>query len=613
MKYKKPLFLKAANYILYFILFSTTSIAQDYKSPPFIMKYDKVDFSVKGYYRFMGYNRNLSNLFGDSINPIVFRADDEFNSPTLNLEMVIKSKESGYIKTQLFLFEPISGQNEDRNFLMLNRKGVSIELGKKTKLGNFKLVAGGINFLRLSDFSLSSARQVRNSLFDRNAWTAVWPVNVQFNNYFDKSNYVRAADWGKRQVSGFNFKASDLPKLYDLEIFYGKTPFNISPVDNIMTFKIGKKQKLNYYSLGLLNSSGLDASINGFKFKNQIFYSTFKGNLNEWKINSELAVSSYSFQSSGLSESGFASEITIKPSPRIISFPLFFEGYYISPNFVNIHSSLINGSVQSFSSQTTSFNGEGIPDGARPFGGVMNPMHIKSNNRFGLNINSEFNIGNLKVNLGNGFSREIQNDTNLVSFFHKVNGLYLSRIERFQSSTGPQGNLTTFFRGYYENVLIDDSLNNEINKSFNVLLLNLKYRAKLFNRDFFIFYLGEFHSLQSFLSPIPVFSNNAILRNHFHEFDIYLNINKKLSIIGYYGMELINGNKFSGLGDILSENNEYLPRNGTGNVLGLGFDYNITPKSCFYFRFKNVHYNEKNFLNYNYQGYEITAELKIFF
>ena len=409
------------------------------------MKSKKVDFSVKGYYRFMGYNRNLSNLFGDSVNPVVFRADDEFNSPTLNLEMILKSKESGYIKTQLFLFEPFSGNVDDRNFLMLNRKGVSVELGKKTNFGSFKLVAGGINFLRFSDFSLSSARQVRNSLFDRNAWTAVWPVNVQFNNYFDKSNYVRAADWGKRQVSGFNFKATDLPKLFDIEIFYGKTPFNISPVDNITTFKIGKKQKLNYYSFGILNSGGIDASINGFEFKNQIFYSTFKGNLNEWKISSEFAVSDYSFQSNGLSESGFASEITIKPSPRLISFPLFIEGYYISPKFVNIHSSLINGSVQSFSSQTTSFNGEGIPDGARPFGGVMNPMHIKSNNRFGLNINSEFDIGNLKVNLGNGLSKEIQNDTNLVSFFHKVNGLYLSRIERFQSSTGPQGKSDNFF------------------------------------------------------------------------------------------------------------------------------------------------------------------------
>ena len=108
-------------------------------------------------------------------------------------------------------------------------------------------------------------------------------------------------------------------------------------------------------------------------------------------------------------------KITIKPSPRLISF-YFSKVITLAPNFVNIHSSFINGSVQSFSSQTSSFNGEGIPDGARPYGGVMTPMHIKSNNRFGININSEFNIGKLKVNLGNGFSREIQNDTNWFFF-----------------------------------------------------------------------------------------------------------------------------------------------------------------------------------------------------
>ena len=86
----------------------------------------------------------------------------------------------------------------------------------------------------------------------------------------------------------------------------------------------------------------------------------------------------------------------------------------------------------------------------------------------------------------------------MISFLSEC--LYLSRIERFQSSTGPQENLTTFFRGYYENVLIDDSLNSKINKSFNVLLLNLKYRTKIFNKDFFIFYLGDFILYNHFIS-----------------------------------------------------------------------------------------------------------------
>ena len=95
----------------------------------------------------------------------------------------------------------------------------------------------------------------------------------------------------------------------------------------------------------------------------------------------------------------------------------------------------------------------------------MTPMHIKSNNRYGINLNSEFNIGKFNINLGNGFSREIRNDTNLISFFHKVNGLYLSRVERFLSETGPNENLTTFFRGYYENVWIDTLGNSTINLS----------------------------------------------------------------------------------------------------------------------------------------------------
>ena len=143
--------------------------------------------------------------------------------------------------------------------------------------------------------------------------------------------------------------------------------------------------------------------------------------------------------------------------------------------------------------------------------------------------------------------------------------------------------------------------------------LNLKYYTKIFNKDFFIFYLGEFHSLQSFISPVPIFSTEAILRNQFHEFDLYLNLDKKLSLIGYFGTEIVKGNEFSGLGDILSDENKYLPRNGFGSVLGIGFDYSINSKSCFYFRFKNVKYNEKNFSYYHYNGYEATAELKIFF
>ena len=162
------------------------------------------------------------------------------------------------------------------------------------------------------------------------------------------------------------------------------------------------------------------------------------------------------------------------------------------------------------------------------------------------------------------------------TFFHKVNGLYLSRVERFQTNTGPNSNLTTFFRGYYESVWINDSINAEITKSFNVFLFNLKYQTKIFSKQLFLFYLGEFHSVQGFLRPVPVFSNKALLRNHFHELDAYLQLSKKMALVGYHGREFIYGNRDAGIGDVLNQENRYSPKRGVGIVYGLGLDYNIS-------------------------------------
>ena len=65
-----------------------------------IFKTSPTTVSVKGYFRFMTYHRHLYDLFGDSSKPYVFRADDEFNSPSMNLELKLFNKKAGYVKTQ---------------------------------------------------------------------------------------------------------------------------------------------------------------------------------------------------------------------------------------------------------------------------------------------------------------------------------------------------------------------------------------------------------------------------------------------------------------------------------------------------------------------------------
>ena len=61
-------------------------------------KTSNTKISVGGYFRFLNYHRHVKDLFGDSSRPYVFRADDEFNSPTMSLELGITNKNIGYFK-----------------------------------------------------------------------------------------------------------------------------------------------------------------------------------------------------------------------------------------------------------------------------------------------------------------------------------------------------------------------------------------------------------------------------------------------------------------------------------------------------------------------------------
>ena len=55
----------------------------------------------------------------------------------------------------------------------------------------------------------------------------------------------------------------------------------------------------------------------------------------------------------------------------------------------------------------------------------MTPMHLKSNNRYGLKLNTDFGIDNLKFNLGYAISRSINLDTNLRDIFSQSNWVIL--------------------------------------------------------------------------------------------------------------------------------------------------------------------------------------------
>ena len=197
---------------------------------------------VDGYYRFLGFHRNIHNLYTNSNLPSTFQANDDFNSPSVNLNLNLTTSSNSNLRIQFFFYDPINSINERKNEFRLGRKTLSIGGGVNTNFGKFDIEYGGINYLRISDLSLSAPKQVRNTLFDRNAWTYVWEPNIQYKNYHNLSEYKREENFGKRDVNGLIINGTKFSNGFEFMLFHGRTPFNVVDFnDNLTAIKIKRK------------------------------------------------------------------------------------------------------------------------------------------------------------------------------------------------------------------------------------------------------------------------------------------------------------------------------------------------------------------------------------
>ena len=568
---------------------------------------------VKGYCRFLGYARDLSHHYGDHNTPLVIRADDEFNAPNLNVNVTLRPSERSFVALQLLTFDPFSGMGEDDRIFRLSRQGLVLSAGVKRSFGRFNMSYGGTQFVELGDFLMSSARQVQNSLFDRNAWTYVWPIGVQHDNYHNRSDYLREVDFGKRQFNGLRWSAADLPGQVNLEIVAGRTPFNIANVpDHMVAGKVNKKRRLQTFGLGGMRSRGLDAWTNGQHYGMSAISASYEGRLSVLNVTSELAWGQYEISSEGVRRGGLAFQMNAGLPKRWTGLPLNVEVFAVSPHYVNLHSALINTSVDGFSSETSSFNGATVQDGARPFGAVLTPMHLMANNRATMRLTTHVTKGALRVNLGWLASQEIENRSSEITVYHKVTGLYMSRVDRFQQATGPRGEVTTFFRGAYQRVGLLSQDVSSSPKGYNAFRINAKLKAQGQGQSAFLFYLGEFLSTQESLSIFPSMGERALVRAHYHELDAYLPSGESVAWVFYAGLERILGGEATSPSGF---DNDGVPLhlNGVGSAFGAGVDLSMTKASSIFIRGKRVVYQDRSYEMSRIQGWEATVEFKIQF
>jgi len=307
--------------------------------------------------------------------------------------------------------------------------------------------------------------------------------------------------------------------------------------------------------------------------------------------------------------------------------PLNMQLYRISPQFVNVTGNFLNTSVLEVFP-----NVEGIGATIRtPYQSPMVGLGFPVNNRQGISINADVNLGKLKLNGGLGIFAEIDTSYAALSYIHNVNSQTLSRIYVFAQNWGPYNALNSTYRGVFENVnIIDTTASGLANfkKFFNTFEFQAKYNNKIFGKNYYIFSLTRLNTCHKDLKAFPKIGSQALISQLSEEIDFSLNLNEKTALVLSYGIEKILGNSSTDIGDSpeSTPTNNFFERLGLKNLyrytnyrnqnntlFGLGLDYKIGQNAMLFFRYNQYRYFDPNFIENHLKGWETILELKINF
>jgi hypothetical protein len=238
-------------------------------------------------------------------------------------------------------------------------------------------------------------------------------------------------------------------------------------------------------------------------------------------------------------------------------------------------------------------------------------------------LNTEFKIWKLKFNTGLQMEGEMNRlkNGNTVSFNHNINALAWSRLPLYYPLTTPMGpnqRVHQFYQGASEVVNISDTLADgspKYKRMYNSFDFQVKFKHRILNKDFYMYFLNTYMSVQNTLSPVPVLSDNAYIRAQYHELEAYYQISRSFLVSMYGGLEIVKGNSHTDLTTTTTGVNGVagLARNQIGKALGVGLDVLLSNSANLYFRQRWFSFDDKNFDKEEFQGQESTIELKIFF
>ena len=627
----------------------------------------KANIRTNGYFRYLGYVRNFSDMYDLDIpnyysgvypQPTTISIGTGYREPMMMLSLSAKPHKSVNVSTDLMLNSSFDG-NFDNNQLSLYL-GTNVYSTIKTNFANFGLHAGGIKWYRQSKLTVwAEEGYLRYSLFERAPYDPLTKnVEDRYSKYYDKGSISQDLRFGNIAFHGLTFNANGIKSFksstIDIQSIIGKTQNNIGEIvskgqDDYSTgIRIANKFSNNNFAFNYFKSITATDSVkqNYRSFDMNSFEYDF--NLNSFKFYGELGIGSYK---SHKNKKDYGEAIVLNFSSKNSLLPVHVQLSRISPEAVNINSSFQNTSVVDLVNTTV------IEEGAEAtilnsFGGPINNLGYLANNRQGISVNLDKKIQNFQISCGLGVYSEIERINNSFSFNHNIAGTMLSRISYFSTGYGPYKQFNSYYRGVYENIDVVDSnfveyelnidttisSNNIINidttihvsnvlfdKYYTSADLHIKYKMKVLNRDLYLFSLTQYNTAQDFLSFTPVIDKKAFVRHLTQHLDFCYKLTDNTTFVGKYGIEKIIANDYTLIDDTDPYPNDfqwgveedylmsYSPKNHTNKVLGLGFDIKIKNGTYLFFRHSNYKIWDKNFRATNIKASETTIELKINF
>jgi len=570
-------------------------------------------FSINGYYRFVGNYRALSKAYEvNKNNPNNLFIGDDSQIPQLMMNISGSVAPNTSFGTDLFIWSPMTGMGQAENVKGLNL-GISLYGSYASSLGDFNIRAGGINWYALSAMTFQANKGYnRYSIFERNPWDPnTKNIEDRYTTFYNSGAINQDERWGQQAFQGLIVEGARMPHGLSGSFMYGKTQLNggLSPLpNNSVGGKLRKDYGMNFISLNTFNNISFKDSSQKDRIGFNIATLEFKNIFGAYTINGEIGMGRYFVQNSN---QPWGEAISIKVARDLFAkFPTEIHLYRISPHVINNSATFINSSIDvSVLSNASSVQPvlPAVASGMMPIGQLIN-------NRQGIDLNAQINIGRLKSSIGWSVSSELQSVSSKITYSHPINSLALAHFWRwdFPSNVGPYNNLSKIYRTVYETLELTDvdpiSKLPTFKKHFNAIEWNAKYQNRIFNKPCYFFYLGQFSSAQTNFSPITVFSEKALLRTYYHQLEGYMKVSNNLVWSNYLGFERILANYQSKTDDVSAR-----PKNQTGYSIATGLDIRMSKGAGLYLRQRWMNYKDANFSKDAYQGFETTVEIKIFF